>query len=81
MIHITSSGATTITTTSPRGIRINVNAALTGTITVTDGTGTLAIITNPTVLSSWVGYGFQGTVTVNPNATCDLSVSVLNRKE
>lgn len=80
MIHITAATTTTISTTGPRGVRINVNTALTGTITVADGTGTLAVITNPGVQSSWVGYGFQGTVTVVTNATCDLSVSILNRK-
>lgn len=82
MIHITSSGATTVSTSSPRGLRINFNLAFTGTVTITDGTGTVGIVTaSANAPAAWVGYGFQGSVTVNPSTTVDLSVSILNRKE
>lgn len=81
MIHITASGATTVSTSSPRGLRINFNLAFTGTVTITDGTGVVSIVTaSATVPPAWVGYGFQGTVTVNPSTTVDLGVSILNNK-
>lgn len=81
MIHITDTASHTISTSSPRGIRINFNLATTGTVTVADGIGTQAIITNPTIATpAWEAYGFQGTVTVTSSATTDLTVSVLNNK-
>lgn len=79
MIHITT-GTVTVSTSSPRGLLIQVNAALTGTITVVDAIGTQAIITNPAVGNQFLYYGLSGTVTVTPNATCDISVSILNNK-
>lgn len=79
MIYLTASGATTIAT-SCYGILIQVNAALTGTLTVTDGGTTKAVITNPTVGSVYTYYGFTGQVQVNPSTTCDVTVSVLNRQ-
>jgi hypothetical protein len=78
LIYITASGATTVGT-RPRGILIQVNTALTGTITVQDGGVTVAVITNPTVGSFYTYYGFSGAVTVNPSATTDISVSILNQ--
>lgn len=76
-IHITASGAAAIPASA--GILIQVNAALTGTITVTDTSATQAVITNPTVGQQYVYYGCVGNFSVNPSATCDISVSVLSR--
>lgn len=85
MIHITASGAQSIGLADC--ILITVNGALTGTITVTTagstqyGTpaGTVAVITNPTVGSSFKygGLRTQGVVSINPSATTDITVSFL----
>lgn len=79
MIYITASGSQSIAT-SAYGILIQVNAALTGSITVADGDVTKAVITDPTVGSQFRYFGFNGAITVNPNATCDITVSVLNHQ-
>lgn len=81
--HITASGAATIAN-KPRRLRINVNGALTGTITVTDdvpatpelaaATDTLAVITNPAVGDFYQFGQFRGVAKVNPSATCDITV-------
>ncbi len=59
---------------------IQVNGALTGTITVVDGTtGTtanVAIITNPTVGSRFEYWDFTLGVRIVTSAICDISVSV-----
>lgn len=60
------------------GILVQVNAALTGTITVADGGVTKAVITNPGVGNMFKYYGFSGAVTITSSATCDVTVSVLN---
>ena len=77
MKYITASGSQTIAS-GAFGILITVNTALTGTITVADAGTTIAVITNPTVGSSYQYYGFNGAITVNPSATCDITVNVLN---
>lgn len=77
MIYITASGSKTVADQAD-GILIQVNAALTGTLTVTDGGTTKAVITNPTVGSQFRYYGFTGAVAVNPSATCDITVSNLS---
>lgn len=81
-VHITGTSATSISTTVPgvavRGIRLTVNAALTGTYTVTDQTGTIAVITNPAVGGSFVYSGLTSPVTVTASATGDATVSILN---
>lgn len=86
-LNITASGATSIG--QANAILIQVNAALTGTITVTvDGStqygtssGTVATITNPTVGSTfrYGGLNTLGNVKVNPSTTTDITVSKLNR--
>jgi hypothetical protein len=62
-----------------RKVHIQVNAALTGTITVIDGTaGTtanVAVITNPTVGSSYEYWGLTTGVRIVTSATCDITVS------
>lgn len=85
-LHITGSGSTTVATAAD-GIRITNNIALTGTITVAVAgstqygtpSATLAIITNPVVGESHEYHGLrtQGAVTVNPNATCDITVDMI----
>ncbi len=60
---------------------IQVNGALTGTITVSDESGTagtpvVAIITNPTVGSIYEYWGFNTGVTITPSAICDITCSV-----
>jgi len=74
---------TTATTTQVAGacskVVITVNAALTGTITVIDGTtGTtanVAIITNPTVGSRFEYTNFTEGVRIVTSATCDITVN------
>jgi len=84
-IHITTNAATNVGFAD--GILIQVNAALTGTITTTtvastiDGgsASTVGIVTNPTVGQQIVYKGLrgQGTVAVTASGNCDLSVSKL----
>lgn len=77
MIYITASGSKTVADRCA-GITIQVNTALTGTITVTDTGVTVGIITNPTVGSSFTYRGFQGAAAVNPSTTTDITVDVLS---
>ena len=81
--HITATGPATegqVWSGPSRKAIIQVNAALTGTLTILDtaqGTaGTAAIITNPTVGSKYEYWGFQNGVRIIPSATCDVTVSV-----
>lgn len=86
--NITASGAQVIASNAG-AIYIQVNAALTGTITVTAagstqyGTSsqTIATITNPTVgtFYKYGGLHAQGAVSINPSTTCDITVTVLSR--
>lgn len=79
-IYITSSGAADIAADAT-GILIQVNKALTGTITCQAGGTTFTVITDPTVGSQFVYGGLhgKGKITVNPSATTDIYVSILNR--
>ena len=72
--NITASGAVTHLTGKCSNVEIMVNAALTGTIAVLDGTTTIATITNPTVGSRYVYHDFGTSVIVNPSTTCDITV-------
>lgn len=79
---------TTATTSTiaarPRRLRVNVNAALTGTITVTDDvpatpelaafTDTLAVITNPAVGDFYQFGQFRGVAKVVTSAICDITI-------
>jgi hypothetical protein len=61
-------------------VKVQVNAALTGTITLADetataGTPAVAVITNPTVGSQYEVWGIQNGLSVNPSTTCDITVS------
>lgn len=79
MIYVTTGTTTTIPTTN--AILIQVNAALTGTITCAAGGNTFAVITNPTVGGKYEysGLSGQGTITVVTSTTCDITISMLNR--
>lgn len=62
------------------GILIQVNGALTGTLTVADGRGIQAVITNPTGGSFYRYYGLQGPVSVANSAIADVTVSTLSHQ-
>lgn len=74
-LHITASGAVTVAPACNR-LLIQVNKALTGTITVISNSVTIAVITDPTVGSQYEYWKLQDPVTVNPSATTDITVSV-----
>jgi hypothetical protein len=78
MTYLTASGNTKIADRG-YGLLVTVNTALTGTLTVKDGTTTVAVITNPTVGSQYYYYGFNSSINVNPSATCDVTCSILQR--
>lgn len=80
MKYITASGSQTVASGAD-GLLIQVNTALTGTITLGAGGTTFAVITNPTGGSSFRYNGLrgQGAITVAPNDVCDITVSFLNR--
>lgn len=77
--YITDNTATQVADSPQKKVFIQVNAALTGTIKVIDGTsGTtanVATITNPTVGSSYEYFGFTSGVRVIASTTCDITVS------
>ena len=85
--YITASGATSIG--QANAILIQVNTALTGTITITNAgstqystaSGTIAVITNPTAGATfrYGGLNQQGAISVNPSGTTDITVTKLNR--
>ena len=72
-----------------QAILLQVNAALTGSIIVTVGgtalygtvAQTIATITNPAVgnLFKYGGLGQQGIISVNPSASCDITVTVVEK--
>lgn len=81
MKYITASGSQALGT-SVNGLLIQVNTALTGTLTLAAGGTTFAVITNPLAGDQFRYNGLrnQGAVTINPSATCDVTVSYLNRE-
>lgn len=80
MKYITASGSTTVAAGAD-GLLIQVNTALTGTITLAAGGTTFAVITNPLAGDQFRYNGLRGlgAITVNPSATTDITVSFLNR--
>jgi hypothetical protein len=79
-VHITTAATTTINKNQPCLLMgISVNKALTGTVTVADGTTTIAVLTNGTTaplgmtLNTTGGIPF-GSLTVVNSATEDLTV-------
>lgn len=77
-IHVTTGATTTLPQTN--GLLIQVNAALTGTITVNDATGAIAVITNPVVGNQYLYYGLSGVPTVVTSTTCDITLSLLSNQ-
>jgi hypothetical protein len=78
--HLTASGAVNKLKTAVPKVKVTVNATLTGTITLSDETGTagtpvVAIITNPTVGSVYEYWDLQTGLTINPSATCEITVN------
>lgn len=75
--NITTSDATTVVA-GANSIRITVNAALTGTITVAAGSTTVATITDPGVGAefNYGGLAGQGAVVITASTTCNITVSV-----
>lgn len=78
MLYITTGATTTLPLAN--GIRIEVNAALTGTITVKDGANTVAVLTNPGIVSKEY-YGFSGVPSIVTSTTCDVTVSILQNNK
>lgn len=80
MKYITASGSQTVAKAA-NGLLIQVNTALTGTITLAAGGTTFAVITNPVAGDQFRYNGLRdaGAITVNPSATTDITVSFLNR--
>lgn len=86
--NITAGSATDVASNA-QAILIQVNAALTGTITVSaagstqygTGSSTIATITNPTVGSfyKYGGLAQAGKITVTPSTTCDITVTILEK--
>lgn len=82
MIHVTGTSAVSLPPAA--GIRLTVNAALTGTYTLVDGLGvTQAVVTNPTVGLEFNWLGIYGTssspATLTASATGDATISILSR--
>ena len=78
--YITTDTTTQVHTGRAKRVLITTNEALTGTVTVIDGTaGTtanVAIITNPTVGSQYEYWGFAHGVRIVTSAACDITVNV-----
>lgn len=78
--HVTTGSAANLEKNRIRKVLVTVNSALTGTITLSDETGTggtpvVGIITNPTVGTSYEYWNFKTGVTVTPSATCEITVN------
>lgn len=83
--HITNTGIQAVGNVD--AILIQCNAALTGSLTVTvagdtnygTSSGTIAVITNPTVGSTYQYGGLRtfGATSINVSATCDITVTPL----
>jgi hypothetical protein len=77
--YIVDSTATQVYSGNVKKAIIQVNAALTGSIKVIDGTGgttaNVATITNPTVGSIYEYWGLQNGLRVIASTTCDITAS------
>ena len=77
--YITDTTETNVATGASRKAIVQVNAALTGSIKVIDGTsGTtanVATITNPTVGSRYEYWDFTSGVRIIASGACDITVS------
>jgi hypothetical protein len=81
--YITTATTTQVATGNVKEAVVTVNAALTGTITVIDGTAgstaNVAIITNPGVGGQFIYRDFQAGVRIVTSAVCDVTVSATDR--
>lgn len=86
-LNVTTGTATNIGLA--RAVRISVNAALTGSITIAAGGSaqygtaaqTLGTITNP-VVGQQIAYGGlfgQGQITITTSTTCDITITKTNK--
>lgn len=78
MNYITTAATTTVG--KAYGIRVEINKALTGTLTIADGGTTVAVIAATTGVTGKSYYGFTGVITVVNGSTEDVTVSTLNRQ-
>jgi hypothetical protein len=78
-VHITDNTATNVMTGPVRRAIIQVNAALTGTISVYDSTTTtspvVAVITNPGVGNKYEYWNLVSGFRVTASGTCDITCS------
>lgn len=78
--YITTGTTVQVTTGNARKVIVMVNAALTGSIKVIDGTtgstANVATITNPTVGSYYEYWDFQTGVRIVTSTTCDVTIGV-----
>lgn len=76
-LHITDTSPHAIGATGGFTLRtmISVGTGFTGTITVADFVGTVAVITNPVIGNSFQYWDLQGVVTVTSSATGDITVN------
>jgi hypothetical protein len=61
------------------GLRLEFNQATAGLVTVSDSRGTQAIIAVGRV-AGWIGYGFQGDITVTNASAENITASLLNHQ-
>lgn len=77
--YITAAATTQVHTGRAKTVKIQNNAALTGTITVIDGTAgitaNVAVITNPAVGNVFEYFDFADGVRIVTSATCDITVN------
>ena len=78
MNYITTAATTTVGRT--RGIRVSINKALTGTLTIADGGTTVAVIAAATAAQDKIYWGFNGSVTVVNGSTEDVTISALSHE-
>lgn len=79
-VHITDSTATVVETNRIKKAIVQVNADLTGSITVYDAIGsatspTVAVITNPKAGTIFQYWDFKTGVKIVASGTCDITVS------
>lgn len=69
--------AATLTLGKVYGVRIEINKALTGTLTIADGGSTVGVVAIAGTGSREM-WGFTGSVTLVNSATEDITVSTIN---
>lgn len=79
MIYITTAATTTIASKA-YGILVAINKATTGTLTIIDGSTTVAVIAASTAAQDKRYYGFNGVISITNGSTEDVTVSVLNHQ-